>query len=86
MRTLIFAETDAITGGDNITLDEFRNGLRIATPIAGAVCGLLITNLFERIDPLSCLISASIGAIALHITTEISIGDKVWHQHQTKML
>lgn len=88
MRTLIFAETDAITGGDNITLDEFRNGLRIATPIAGAIVGLCFTHIFDRhLNNLPSRLGAmTLGAVIAHFVTEINIGDKAFLQHNNTML
>lgn len=85
MKTLHLTEAQAVSGGHayNITINELRNGVRIAAPIAGSVCGLLIANIFDRTDPIACAISASIGAIALYFATEMSIGDKVWYKNKT---
>lgn len=74
MKILHMTEIQFVSGG--VTLDEFRNALRVTTPIAGAVCGLLITNIFDLNKSPQRLAGAALGAIVLHVITEMSLDDE----------
>lgn len=86
MKTLTSVEIQSISGG--LTLDEFRNGVRIAAPIAGAVVGLCVTHIFDRhLNTLSSRLGAmTLGAVIAHFVTEINIGDEAFSQHNNKVL
>ncbi len=74
MKTLNTTDIQFVSGG--ITVREFRDGVRVATPIGGAVCGLLITYIFDLNKFTPRLVGAVIGGIVTHFVTELSIGDE----------
>lgn len=80
MKTLNFKEMTSVSGG--VTLDEFRNGVRVSTPIAGAIVGLCFTHIFDLNKTSSRIIAMMIGGAVFHIVTEINIGDEAWVKGQ----